>query len=713
MTAPDSELHDLPLDAVLRINAICDAYEAQWRAGRSPRAEDHLGDTVGPERTALLHHLAQVDAEYRPVSVEEFARRLAEERLLSEEAGLPIGATAAEWADALVAAGVLTEFQARNLLGTQPIPLALNDYVILDRLGAGGMGTVYRAMHRRMKRSVALKLIADGPGADGERGRWFQHEMETAGRLVHPHIVTAYDAGEARGLAYLVSEYVEGDDLHQQVTRDGPLSVAEAARAVRDAALGLAHAHGQGVVHCDVKPSNLIRDSSGTVRVLDVGLAKLMHADGAGRPSAIVGTPGYMAPEQSAAPESVDTRADIYGLGATLYYLLTGRPMFAGGTATQRLTAQHDGEAPTLSDAATAAPPALEQLYQRMTAREVDRRPASMLEVVYALDHILEAPRRRRRRAALLTGAGLATAALVALWTVVPRGTVAPPAVDLISVPFDAVKHQAEWARAAGMPVEIEPRPGLRARLIPPGRFQMGTPVELLQRMMAGRPEAYLRDRLRNESPRPESIATAFYITSTELTVAQFRQFVEAQSPPYETFAERPGSFGYRLDADHVWKIVPGGTWRDAGLQPVTDEYPVCNLGRDDCIDYCNWLTTQLAGRYVARLPTEAEWEYACRAGSDGLWCCGNDAGELPPFAWFDRTVPAEDSRLKPVGRKSPNSFGLFDMHGNIAEWCSGTPVLRGGNIRSPANDVRSASRDVVTPTEPRGGLRVVLEPRQ
>lgn len=557
------------------------------------------------------------------------------------------------------------------------------------------MGTVFRAVHRRMRREVALKVAAGG--------RLFHLEAEAAGRLVHPNVVTAYDAGEARGVAYLATEFVLGTDLRRHVVEHGPLAVADAVRAARDAAAGLAYAHGCGVVHRDVKPANLIRTPAGDVRVLDVGLARVAHREGSVDDlSLVVGTPGYMAPEQAADPAAVDARSDVYGLGRTLYFLLIGR------------TPPDDDTPLSLRAARPDVPPPLDALVRRMTAPRPADRPTSMGEVVAALD-ALGRPRRYRWVA-------LALLPVVALAVVFfphraepppgPPPPPRPPLPALRDVPFDAAAYQAEWAAALGVPVEIEPIPGLAARLVPPGRFLMGTPPDPLDKWLAAEPNETVRDRLRGETARPAAVTEPVYVATTETPIALFKQFVAAHHPPYRTTAERDGGVGYRLRPDATWVVEPGPTWKHAGEQPLTDEHPVGNLGRDDAADFCRWLTIRLGGRYGCRLPTETEWEYACRAGEPGLWACGSDPAGLGPLAWYAGTVDAADARYRPVGRKAANRFGLFDLHGNLEEWCAaadGGGVMRGGHVRSAAAGVRSAARDPARPTEPRGGFRVVF----
>jgi hypothetical protein len=177
-------------------------------------------------------------------------------------------------ADLLVDRHQLTRFQADRLLLGETTGLVFGDYLILDKLGAGGMGQVYRARHRRMDRVVALKVMSSAALNSPEAVKRFHREVKAAARLTHPNIVIAYDAGEAGGVHYLVMEYVAGDDLSNLLKQHGPLPIDRAIDAIRQAAQGLAFAHGKGIVHRDIKPANLLVDAEGTVKILDIARSK-------------------------------------------------------------------------------------------------------------------------------------------------------------------------------------------------------------------------------------------------------------------------------------------------------------------------------------------------------------------------------------------------------------------------------------------------------
>ncbi len=272
-------------------------------------------------------------------------------------------------------------------------PATIGSYRILEPLGAGGMGMVYKARHEKLKRTVAVKLLPVqrwvGPAAVAR----FQREMEIIGGLDHPNIVSASDAGEEDGMHYLVMEHVDGLDLSRLVRRVGPLPVPEACEIVRQAAEGLAYVHDAKLVHRDIKPSNLMLTRDGTVKILDLGLAMLgeQYLEGENNLTTIgqlMGTLDYMAPEQAADSHTVDIRADIYSLGATLYKLLTGHAPFSGApynTLLKKALALASDPVPPVQESRPELPAELAEVVHRMLARDPNERLSSPEEVVAAL----------------------------------------------------------------------------------------------------------------------------------------------------------------------------------------------------------------------------------------------------------------------------------------------------------------------------------------
>jgi len=246
-------------------------------------------------------------------------------------------------AELLVSGGLLTAFQAQELLAGRS-RFRLGQYTVLDKVGRGGMGHVFKAEHSMMGRQVAVKVLPRSK-ATPESEAAFQREMRILGRLDHPNLVRAFDAGYDAMVYYLVTELVAGLDLKRQVHRHGPLDEVTAASVFSQAARGLAHAHDLGVVHRDVKPGNIIVMDDGQAKVLDMGLAGSMLDEESVLPGRVVGTMDYIAPEQTLTPDAVGPAADVYGLGCTLYFALSGEVPFPGGTAKEKIK-RHRSEAP-------------------------------------------------------------------------------------------------------------------------------------------------------------------------------------------------------------------------------------------------------------------------------------------------------------------------------------------------------------------------------
>jgi serine/threonine protein kinase len=350
--------------------------------GEAEEIAAHLDDCAACDRQAAA---LEADADS---FVSEIKRPTGEASLLEEQnfrrAAERVAALGAEPTDAGV----------DRRLASAPSPLGtLGQYRLLEKLGAGGMGAVYKALHTRLEKVVAVKVLPADRLQDAAAIARFDREMKAVGRLDHPHIVRAMDAGEDDGVHYLVMEYVAGNDLSSLSRRLGPLPIADACELVRQAAIGLAHAHEFGLVHRDVKPGNLILGQSATVKILDLGLALL--ADGPASPERdltstgqMMGTLDYMAPEQGSDSHVVDARADVYALGATLYKLLTGAPIYSGAgftTAVQKVTALATLPAPPIQSRRGDVPDALAAIVHRMLEKDPAQRYATASAVAAAL----------------------------------------------------------------------------------------------------------------------------------------------------------------------------------------------------------------------------------------------------------------------------------------------------------------------------------------
>jgi hypothetical protein len=295
-------------------------------------------------------------------------------------------------ARALVRRGWLTPYQADRLLGGRGDDLVLGPYALLEPLGEGGMGEVFKARHLNLGRVAALKVLRPDLLRRPNALRRFRREVRAAARLAHPNVVRAYDAGESGGRPFLVMEYVEGVDLARLVHESGPLEVAQACEYVRQSALGLQHAHAHGLVHRDVKPSNLLLTPDGVVKLLDLGLARLSRpaagersGDGITRDGVTVGTPDFLAPEQARASRAADARADLYALGCTLYFLLTGPVPFPGVSVGEKLLRHQTAEPEPLERLRPEVPPAVVAVVRKLMAKEPADRYQTSAELADAL----------------------------------------------------------------------------------------------------------------------------------------------------------------------------------------------------------------------------------------------------------------------------------------------------------------------------------------
>jgi eukaryotic-like serine/threonine-protein kinase len=291
--------------------------------------------------------------------------------------------------------GLLTPFQARQLQRGRADGFFLTDkYKILDFIGSGGMGKVYLCEHLILHRLVAVKLLQLPPVPTADAARNFERfyrEARAVARLDDPNIIRVFDVDRVGPNPFMVMEYADGTNLHDVVARHGPFPFDRACHYIRQGALGLQHAHEAGLIHRDVKPGNLILDRWGTVKVLDLGLARFADPD---RNQAItdkydknlvIGTADFMAPEQAFDSTAVDIRSDVYGLGCTFYFLLTGQVPFPGGSLIQKLDRQRWQTPVAVNQVRNEVPPALAAVVRRLMAKHPDDRYASPAELAGVL----------------------------------------------------------------------------------------------------------------------------------------------------------------------------------------------------------------------------------------------------------------------------------------------------------------------------------------
>jgi serine/threonine protein kinase len=386
-----------PPERLRALDADCDDFEAAWQKGQRPLIEHQL-DKVAPDvRLLLLEELIRTELEWRcrlgeQPSAEEYRSRFpAQDGELTAwlaEALRSVGPSSGETASWGFRS---PETEAG---GVSPVagetPRTLGEYELLERLGAGGMGEVYKARHRRLDKLVAVKLLGERLQGSGVGLARFLREMKAAGALEHPNVVEAIDAGEQDGVVYLVMKLVAGTDLARLVRARGPLPIAEACDAARQAALGLHYLHERGLIHRDVKASNLMRTPDGTVKILDLGLARWREVRSSGEEltcaEAVMGTPDFLAPEQIGLAQTVGVAADLYGLGGTLFHLLTGKAPFAHRAGRDaKLRAHQSEEAPDVRTLRQETPQALADLVRRLLAKNPQDRPPGAAAVAAEL----------------------------------------------------------------------------------------------------------------------------------------------------------------------------------------------------------------------------------------------------------------------------------------------------------------------------------------
>ena len=320
---------------------------------------DSVAQLVG-----LIQQHQLVEPEQQTELARELSARFPEPRALAKE---------------LIQRNWLTPYQVNQLLQGREDNLLLGDYLLLERLGAGGMGQVFKARHRQHGFLTALKLIHREGTPSEEMLRRFRREMAAVAWLDHPHIVRTRDVRELKdGTLYLAMEYLQGVDLAKLIQKRGPLHPVEACDYARQAALGLQHAHEADLVHRDIKPANLfLTTPDRTVKILDFGLARLGDLSSDGRSVStltvagyVMGTPDFIAPEQARNAHAADSRADLYSLGCTLYFLLVGTVPFPKGTMTEKLI-QHQVDPPTpLLELRPDTPPAVAVIVQKLMEKD-------------------------------------------------------------------------------------------------------------------------------------------------------------------------------------------------------------------------------------------------------------------------------------------------------------------------------------------------------
>lgn len=715
-------------------------------------------------------------------------------------------------------------------------------YEIMEVIGRGGMGIVFKAYDTKLQRVVAIKSLTPMLAGNPTATKRFLREARAAAAISHEHVVTIFAVEESSVPPFLVMQCIIGKSLQQKIDQTGPLETAEILRIGTQIAEGLSAAHKQGLIHRDIKPANILLENGvERVTITDFGLARAADDVTMTQTGYVAGTPEYMSPEQ-AKGESLDMRSDLFSLGSVLYTLCAGRPAFRAESTVAVLRRVCDDEPRPLAEVNPSIPDVVVRIIEKLMAKRPEDRFQSATEVAEKLSETLAwiqqpsgrtppfiaSPRVAPKPAVsrLVRYPVFLGIALLAAWAVlvptfrllvlgqvevrfdqhdsegyvelfrdgeliatqfgsgqlqVPAGQyefqvrkypgleldqfliehrngwnrarrvslksppknyqltrgdqiaiwltyraeVTPPSTSSESIeedqrahlavaPFDqaaAERYQAHWASKLAVPVELTDPLGIEFRLIPAGSFMMGNSqqeinaqVRELELQGTGEFELFTA---RTSGPRHRvRLTRPYYLSSREITVGQFKAFVEAT--------------GYRSTVESV--DSPRFTWESLATGPEAEERPVLGVSWEDAKAFCRWLSKRHQIAYD--LPTEAQWEFACRAGNEGRWSFGDDNFELSAYAFAE---PPPAAHPQPGARKLPNSFGLFDMHGNVDEWCldwhmgdfySRSPiddpapdeevtdpasgrVIRGGAWNGPQWLTQSASRTYDFPGQP------------
>lgn len=847
-------------------------------------------DLAGPERAEFLDQVCQGQPELR-ARVENLLTSFDHPgSFLEKPVDDVFGATwlAQKSGEGSKSPGTMSGVSEADLSFLEPCDVPgrlgrLGPYEVTDVIGRGGMGIVLKAFDTKLHRIVAIKVLSPQLAMTSMAVKRFLREAQAAAAVSHDHVITIFAVEEHDSSPYLVMECIVGQSLQDKIDRSSPLRLQEILRIGMQIAAGLAAAHKQGLVHRDVKPSNILLENGvERVKITDFGLARAVDDVGMTQTGQIAGTPQYMSPEQ-AMGERVDARSDLFSLGSVLYTMCTGRPAFRADSAVAVLRRVCDDEPRSIREINPEIPEWMVSVIQKLLAKKPQDRFQTSGEVAELLSQCLawvqqpDGPRptaipnvsRRRRRirwqalwmiplllavslgvwgmfqptprlifenqaqvvidvinsktpikfvgnqgqVMTLAGPGKhkmpagiyrftvedtpgfvvtnVRARRTSPWTVTwettsttttgiwrlqrgdqlhvrvlldripltgpeehtspaspendPANVPLPTAVmenqagtaslQMLAAPFTAEQaraQQREWSRYLEVPEQHMDSLGISFRLLTPARFNMGNSFDevthLLEDLKQKNADEYTKFAVQSSAPKHRvQLEAPFYIAQYEVTVAQFRTFVD------ET--------GYSSTLENLQP--PRFQWPQFSAGDP-EKLPVCGVSWDDAKAFCEWLSRREGVHYD--LPTEAQWEYACRAGDEGRWCFGNNSAQLDRYAVYDQR---ESPGPSAIGTREPNAFGLYDMHGNVEEWCfdwhlvdfyktspeanpvsNGRPtdpaagrVTRGGSWNSPAWKTRSAIRMYDFPSIPAfargfrpvitGDLKPVVKPSE
>ncbi|MBA4192176.1 MAG: hypothetical protein C0467_29725 [Planctomycetaceae bacterium] len=386
---------------------------------------------------------------------------------LTDASGVP--SDPQKFAGVLVRDGVLTYFQAEQLLQGKYKRFTIGKYKVLEKLGAGGMAQVFLCEHKMMRRRVAIKVLPTAKADDPSSLERFYREARAVAAVDHPNIVRAYDIDQDENLHFLVMEYVDGTNLQDLVKKFGQLDMLRACHYIYASAVGLQHAHEMGLIHRDIKPGNILLDRTGVVKILDMGLARFFHDEDDALTKKydenVLGTADYLAPEQALDSHTVDIRADIYSLGATFYFLLTGSAVFPEGSVAQKLIWHQNRQPKPIKSFRADVPDEVIAIVEKMMAKKVENRYQTPAEVMAALAPWVATPipppaEREMPQVSVAAGGGKTGPASMtsAVSTAGVHNRPSQPSMQMIpAIPASAPPHAASTAAA---PAPLPATPG-------------------------------------------------------------------------------------------------------------------------------------------------------------------------------------------------------------------------------------------------------------